>query len=69
MIRYGQAHTAGSDAWVTLELFFRSSSRETVEPGTFGPNGSAAAVHLDLEFGRTHHPLHAAIEPRLASAC
>eukprot|EP00435_Cladocopium_sp_Y103_P026374 s280_g6.t1 len=75
VIRYGQAHTAGSDALVTLELFFRSSSKDesNVEPGTFGPsNGSAAAVHLKpLEFGRTpSHPLQAAVmEPRLASAC
>lgn len=29
VIRYGQAHTAGSDALVTLELFFRSSRDET----------------------------------------
>lgn len=68
VIRHGQAHTAGSDALVTLELFFRSRD-ETAEPGTFGPNGSAAAVHLNPEFGRSHHPLQAAMEPRLASAC
>jgi hypothetical protein len=68
VIRHGQAHTAGSDALVTLELFFRSRD-ETAEPGTFGPNGSAAAVHLNPDIGRSHHPLQAAMEPRLASAC
>lgn len=60
VIRYGQAHTAGSDALVTLDLFFRiSKSDDThVESSKFDmepleskkhdpSNGSAAAVHLN----------------------
>ena len=57
VIRYGQAHTAGSDALVTLDLFFRISKNDDthvdiirkadMESGKVDPsNGSAAAVHL-----------------------
>ena len=74
VIRYGQAHTAGSDALVTLDLFFRvsksddthvESNKFDMESGKFDPsNGSAAAVHLKpSDFGD-----RSVAESRVASA-
>ena len=77
VIRYGQAHTAGSDALVTLDLFFRISKSddthvetnkfdmEIMESGKCDPsNGSAAAVHLKpSDFGD-----RSLAESRVASA-
>ena len=74
VIRYGQAHTAGSDALVTLDLFFRisksddthvESNKFDMESGKFDPsNSSAAAVHLKpSDFGD-----RSVAESRVASA-